>query len=441
MTQALKSVGGSALLVDGSTLDAALGTPLTAIADDSGARARVASWLHEQEAKFQFIVFECGALPRSWTDFCLRQSDVLMFVAAPDAPAATGALDRRIFTGDVVTPSVTKVLVLLHAADTSQPRGAAAWLQSYPVTRHHHVRVNRDGDYARVARFIAGRAVGLALSGGGARTLAHVGVVQALGERGIPIDYVAGVSAGVFTAAYLALGNDADAVFRLCQENMGNYNMLADATLPMVAFLSGKNLVKAVRSMYGDVDIEDLWLPFFCLSANLTTARVVVHDRGPLWLGIRATISVPGVEPPVCINGELLVDGGVMNNLPVDVMRTRCNGTVIASDVSLTADISASVQDLSEVSGWPLLWRRVSPFNKPSSRIPHIFEILTRTATVGSTYHGRSMVPMADLYIRTPTDGVPLFDWKAGTAIVPRARELALEAIDRWRVEERASRG
>jgi hypothetical protein len=113
-------------------------------------------------------------------------------------------------------------------------------------------------------------------------------------------------------------------------------------------------------------------------------------------------------------------------------MRARCNGTVIASDVSLTADISAGVQDLSGVSGWPLLWAKLNPFARKPSGLPHIFEILTRTATVGSVYHGQTMVSVADLYIRTPTHGVPLFDWKAGSMIVPRARELALEAIDRW---------
>jgi NTE family protein/lysophospholipid hydrolase len=433
LVEALRDVGGSTLHLDQQCVLDAFGDPPPSPLDDGAARVRVATWLHEQEDRFTFIVFDCGDLPPAWTDFCLRQTDLVLFVAQPGAQASAGDVDRRIFAGGVVAPSTPKVLALLHGADTDQPTGTARWLAILPVNRHHHVRVDRAEDYARVARFIAGKAVGLALSGGGARTWAHVGVIRALRERGIPIDAVGGVSAGVFTAAYYALGHDIDTVERICVENMGNYNLLGDATLPMASFLSGKNLVRVLRRLFGDVEIEDLWLPFFCLSANLTTARVVVFDRGPLWKAIRATTSVPGIHPPLCLNGELLVDGGVLNNLPVDVMRDRCSGTVIASDVSLTVDLTAEARDLSAASGWPLLWARVNPFGKAKPDLPLIFEILVRTATVSSTHHGAEVARNADLYVRTPTEGIPTLDWPAGRVLVERGYRLALQKIEEWK--------
>ena len=432
LVAALRVAGGSTLQLDGHGLFGAFGHASASGLDDVSVPAHATGWLHELEERFAFVVFECGALPPAWTEFCLRQADLVVCVASPGAQASPGALDRRIFAGGVSAASAARMLVRLHGADTAQPTGTARWLANFPVASHHHVRVDRMDDFARVARHVAGRATGLALSGGGARTWAHVGVLRAMHARGVPVDAVGGVSAGVFTAAYCALGHDVDTVERLCVANMGNYNLLGDATLPMAAFLSGKNLVRALRKMYGDVRIEDLWLPFFCLSASLTTAQVVVHDRGPLWLAVRATTSVPGIEPPVCANGELLVDGGVLNNMPIDVMRRRCNGTVIASDVSLTGDLVSEASELTAASGWPLLWARISPFATRKATLPHVFEILARTATLSSVHHGAAVARSADVYVKTPAESVATFDWKAGTALVTPAYNLAVQALDEW---------
>lgn len=428
---ALQGVGGPTLHVDHQAVREAFG-PGSSSAEGGPVPAHVTTWLHEQEDHFRFVVFDCEALPDRWVEFGLRQADLVLFVAPPGSAPVARDRDRRIFSTGGVAPSTTKVLVCLHDSGTARPRGTARWLDLLPVSRHHHVRVDRPGDFARVARFVAGTAHGLALSGGGARTWAHVGVLRALEERAIPIDTVGGVSAGVFTAAYYALGNDAATVERLSLENMGNYSLIGDATLPMAAFMSGKNLVRAYLQMFGDIEIEDLWLPFFCLSASLSKARVVVHDRGPLWKAIRATTSVPGIEPPLCVNGELLVDGGVLNNMPVDVMRSRCPGTVIASDVSLTVDLVSEAADVPAASGWPLLWARINPFGTAKPVLPHIFEILARTATLSSVHHGATVARAADVYIRTPTESVPTFDWKAGAVLAGRAHALALQILDTW---------
>jgi NTE family protein/lysophospholipid hydrolase len=432
LVAALQDVGGPTLLVNRARLLEAFADMTGSGLTDAAERVRVVAWLHEQEERETFVVFDCGDLPEAWRDFCLRQADLVLYVASPRARPSPADLDRRLVAGAVGSPSTPKVLVRLYEADTRLPAGTAQWLAVFPAERHHHVRVDRTDDYARVARYIAGKAIGLAVSGGGARTWAHVGVIRALLERGVPIDAVAGVSAGVFSASYYALGHDVDTIERVFLQSMENYKLRSDLTFPIASFLSGRKLVPVIQQMWGMGHIEDLWLPFFCLAANLTTARVVVLDRGPLWLAIRATTSVPGIHPPVCINGELLVDGGVLNNLPVDVMHVRCGGTVVASDVSLTSDLKGQARELAAASGWPLLWARVSPFAKQSPALPHIFEILARTATLSSVYHGGQVVRAADVYVRTPTDGVATFDWAAGTILVSRARDLALQAIDRW---------
>jgi NTE family protein/lysophospholipid hydrolase len=440
LIQALRDTAGPTLHVDRQCLLEAFGDAGASLLDDAAARVRVTAWLHEQEERFAFVVFDCGDLPAAWADTLLRQADLVVFVAPPGARPEAGELDRRIVTGAIVSPSVPKVLVLLHESNTSHPTGTAAWLALLPVARHHHVRVDRANDFGRVGRYIAGKAIGLAVSGGGARTWAHVGTMRALGERNIPIDAIGGVSAGVFAASYCALGYDVDTMERIFLASMQDYKLRSDLTFPMASFLSGKKLVPVIRRLFGEGSIEDLWLPFFCLAANLTTARVVVLDRGPLWRAIRATTSVPGIHPPVCINGELLVDGGVLNNLPVDVMRRFCGGTVIASDVSLTSDLRSENRELVAASGWPLLWARMGPFAKHDPPFPHIFEILARTATLSSVYHGTQVANASDVYVRTPTDGVPTFDWAAGTVLVARARGLALAAMDQWQQSQEPHR-
>ena len=218
---------------------------------------------------------------------------------------------------------------MLH--ETGIANGVAArWQASLPGIRHHHVR--GSADFERVVRLLTGRAVGLVLSGGGARGFAHLGVVRALREHGVPIDLVGGTSMGGILAAGVAKDwDDAELVerFRRC---FVDTNPLSDFTLPVVSLVSGRKVGMLLRRELGDLDIEDLPLPFFCVSSNLTTGRIAVHQRGPLWRWLRASVAIPGVLPPVFQGGEVFVDGGSMNNLPVDVMRASGRGAVIGVD-------------------------------------------------------------------------------------------------------------
>jgi NTE family protein/lysophospholipid hydrolase len=412
-------------------IDADLGGGTASALQDDLSRARVANWLREQEDRFRYVVSECDSTLSIWTDLCLRQADLVLLVASAEGTPSRGEVAQRLFEADAGARSATKELVLLHAPTTKHPSGTARWLAAYPVSRHHHIRVDRSDDYARLARFIAGKSVGFAMSGGGARAFAHLGVMQALRELRIPIDAVGAVSSGSFVAAFCAMQHDIDAINQIVREYLGQSSLIADVTLPLVSFLSARKVVRLLRQMFEDVRIEDLWLPFFCLSANLSTAKVVVHDQGPLWMGIRATTSVPGILPPVCVKGGLLVDGGVLNNLPADIMRSRGSGTVIASDVSLAVDLTTQSDELVAVSGWPMLWSRLNPWGKKPT-MPHIFEILMRTATLSSIHHAATVAHSADHYIHTPTEGVSMLDWNAGTVLVERGYRQALQEIAKW---------
>jgi NTE family protein/lysophospholipid hydrolase len=266
--------------------------------------------------------------------------------------------------------------------------------------------------------------------------LGHIGVVRALVDSGVPIDAVAGVSAGCFASALYAMGHDYETMLAVSDDSVGRYSARQEATLPIVSFLSGRRTVEMLRQMF-DVQIEDLWVPFCCLSTNLTRAEIVTHDRGPLWLAVRASTSVPGVAPPVCVGGELLVDGGVLNNLPADVLRQRFGGIVIAVDVSLAVDLKTDLDGLLALSGWSLMWQRLRRPAQSAPPLPHIFEILMRTALLSSVHHGATIAERADFYMRLPVEGVATLDWKAGPPLIERCYQFARQEIARWNIGEK----
>ena len=402
--------------------------------EDDLSRVRVANWVREQEDRSAHLLIECDPYDTEWTRLCLRQADLVLLVArADDDPEATRATSPA---GEELRRSARRELVLVHPPATDHPSGTERWLRAAAVDAHHHVRADRADDFRRLARSISKRSVGLAVSGGGARSYAHVGVIRALSERGLPVDLVGGTSAGAFIASFLAMGHDVDSMLAFSRKARDRYKISRDLTFPTLSFLSARHVVATLQGMFGDAYIEDLWIPFFCVSTNLNTVEMVVHDRGPIWEAIRATIAVPGILPPLFSAGEPLVDGGILNNLPIDVVRGRGCGTVVASDVSLVGELKAGGLESVSTSGWSLLWSRLAPW-KERSELPHVFEILMRTATASGVYHRGRVMREADLYVRTEAADIPTLDWEAGEALIDRAYHLAIEEIARWQ----ASRG
>jgi NTE family protein len=334
-------------------------------------------------------------------------------------------LDRVLVVVDVATErpassmptlfdGTTTELVLAHPASCSLPAATTAWLRSTSVSDHHHIRVGRADDMDRLVRRLMGREYVLVLGGGGARGLAHLGTYRALVEAGVPIDAVAGVSAGSLFAAGIAMDRSPDEAEETSLELLVDAGSLVDLTIPAVALSSGRRITERIQHAFGaDTEMEDLWRPMFCVSADLTTLAPVVHRTGPLWRAIRATVGVPGVFPPLVEGEAVLVDGGVIDNLPVQrARRLYPRATIIASDVGRRHEqLRHDLPDDGIVPGWRSAWSQVMR----RRRTPGLVTLLYRLTALGS---GGDPNARGDIHIEHRLDGIGMFDFpKARPAI------------------------
>ncbi len=435
LEQALRDSGASVLRLSSDAVDAELGRSASQATFDDVGNGRLLNWLNEREERYRYVIYECEPGLTPWTSRCLRQADLMLAVAAADAGHVPGDVERACMELVGKNEHGTRYeLVLLHPSGAARPRDTARWLSARngAVRAHSHVRASEPADIARLARSITGLSLGLVLSGGGARGFAQLGVMRALRDAGLEVDVTGGTSMGAVLGGLLAMGHDVETMIELARKGFVGLEVFRDLTAPVVSLMRGTSTVKLLKTLFGDVQIEDLWIPYFCVSSNLTRAEVVVHDSGPLWFATRASSSVPGIAPPVPWRGDLLVDGGVLINLPADNLRDRCRGNIVAVDVGAAVELRSPVEDAPLLSGWPQLARALNP-KDGSKAFPNILRILTRTATLGSVHDQAAMEDVADLYLHPPTDAVDPLEWKAIDKVVDIGYNYAVVRLAEWK--------
>jgi predicted acylesterase/phospholipase RssA len=279
-----------------------------------------------------------------WDHFCVGQADRVLLVTLGEELAEQDFTGLPLWAELTANPFRPIELTVIQEPTRSHPQDTGLFLRRHGLQSCHQVRRERPADFARVARMVTGQAIGLVLGGGGARGFAHVGVIQALEEQGIPIDHLSGTSMGAYVAAEYAMGLSPAEMNAINREVFIQTNPTNDYTLPLVSLLAGAKCNRNLQRVFGERCIEDLWRPFFCVSASLTQAAIYIHEADRVWEAVRASISIPGVFPPVLREGQVLVDGGILNNLPVNLARKRRGGRIIAVEVSGRSRIQAPVE-------------------------------------------------------------------------------------------------
>ena len=397
-----------------------LGYTVTSI----GAEAQSAptEWFSDVERTHDFVLYVAEVADGGWRQVVARQVDRLFRVGRGDRnPPKAEALV------DVASPLQAQQLVdliLVHPPETVRPSGSEAWMDVADPARLFHLRRDNEGDIQRIARVLAGQSVGLVLSGGGARAYAHVGAVRALRERGVPIDFVGGVSMGAVIAAGVAMGWDDAELERRIKQAFVDTSPLTDIALPLLAMTHGLKVNERLAHHFGDTHISDLWLPFFCLSSNLTTGAYQMHRRGLLRRALRASISLPGILPPATDDQNVLVDGAVMKNFPADVMRVSQLGPIVGVDVTTGRSITAD-----DVARPASVWRWI--WSGEWKKGPPIVSLLMRAATVSTSRDLTAARDATDVLVMPDTSKVEIRDFSAYAPAVAEGYRATIQALDK----------
>ena len=389
-------------------------------------------WFDACERAFDFVFLDAGPVAAGaadpWADSCFGHADRVLLVAVADAAPAPGPaelwLSERL---DIANPHAVPTDLLLLQAPGQLPRLTRAWTEHRALSRHLHLWPADPRSCARTGRALAGRSVSLVLAGGGARGFAHLGVLRAIEALGIPVDATGGSSFGALTATGPARGMTVRELYHEQHTAFSKENPLGDYTFPAVSLVAGRHLERLLQK-YMPMDIEDLPLPFFAVSSDLTANRPHVHDQGPAWAAIRASVSLPGILPPVLRDGNLLVDGAILNNFPCDVMRQRQAGLVIGVDLAEEREFRHD--EVALPSGLDYL-RGILPWGRPV-QAPQIVSILMRGLTLAGRRPAADKARGVDLLLSPPMDRYGLLDWAKLVEIEELGYAYSRPLLESW---------
>lgn len=407
-------------------LRAALGGPGAgcALLADRGNGEPLGERLEAEEREHGAALLVTDGTASEWTRAALRHADRVLLVArGGSTPRCAPAED--LLDGDTPGARLEQRLVLVHPSDAEPPRGTAHWLDRRPLTGHHHVT---EGDAASVERVVAsllGDTLGLALGGGGARGFAHLGVLEVLARRGVVVDRIAGTSMGAIVGAVAALHarpEGLDAAWELAADAR---RLTREVTLPVQSLLSGRTLDRLLVSLLDGRDLEDLRIPFLCVASSLSEGGPVVLERGPARQALRASAAVPIGLPPVVLDGALLIDGGMTDNLPVEPLRARGVSRVVAVNVSGARPVPPPPLPLPSpwrtLLDWLLPGRTPAPTLTLPDVLPNAIDLAAAAKVAESARH-------ADLLVEPDLSAYGMFDLEAAEAIRGRGA-LAMEAV------------
>ncbi|MCJ1472649.1 phosphatidylcholine and lysophosphatidylcholine phospholipase [Lambiella insularis] len=419
-------------------------------------KLKLSQYLADLEERYGMLLYVADTNVNSpWTQTCISQADCILLVGLAEGSPSIGEYERFLLG---MKTTARKELVLLHVERYSPPGLTSKWLRNRVWINggHHHIqmafRTNVEpahpqvrrfgttlkqrvqvlqaeiqkytsrrirqtplysaetpfkGDFHRLARRLCGKSVGLVLGGGGARGISHVGIIRAMEEAGIPVDIIGGTSIGAFIGALYARDADVVPMYGRAKRFAGRmgsmWRFALDLTYPSASYTTGHEFNRGIFKTFGNSQIEDFWLEFYCNTTNISKSRSEIHNSGYVWRYVRASMSLAGLLPPLCDEGSMLLDGGYIDNLTVAHMKS------LGADVIFAVDVGAVDDNLPQAFGdslsgfWALVnrWNPFSSFANP----PTLSEIQARLAYVSSVDAlERAKTTPGCLYMRPPID-------------------------------------
>ena len=316
---------------------------------DSLESKRLIEELNNLEAKNDFMFYLCDEEPTEWNRKALRQADHIVLMG--DANISSELTQNEKGFSEYANTLIS--LVLIHDENTIVPHNTIEWLEKRPyVNQNYHLRKNKTQDLKRLTRIISGKAIGIVFAGGGAKGFAHIGVLRALEEYNILVDYVGGTSIGSMIAAGACLDPSIDK-FQAAIKSGAELNPSGDINyIPIVSLVKGiniKHMVKVTLENFcgtANIDLADAWKPIFIVATNYSNASEVVFRRGPMMKILLASAAIPGIFPPIIIDGDIYVDGGTFNNFPADIMSSFHVDKIIGIDFVIDKTYKLTIDEM-----------------------------------------------------------------------------------------------
>ena len=429
LQQAFSTIGKRVQLVSSVFVDSVLGegaaqTSVKQVEENK----QLSAWLEKLETEADLVFYLPDAQKTEWTKRCIRQADEIVLLADAAASPALTETERTILATEGKISGARQTLVLLQPENVTLPTGTALWLKNRGVGFFIHVRWERaDRDFGRLARYLSDNMVGLVLAGGGAKGFAHIGVWKALEEAGIPIDYVGGTSMGSMMGGLMAFDWKYDQIYTVCREIAFSPLKSDFNLLPLVSLFKGKVLDRVLQKYYEQYDIEDCPIPFYCVSSNLTHARPQIHRRGNMFRAIRASGAIPAVVPPVVEQNSLLIDGGICNNFPTDVMVEAGARFIIGVDFFTDQNQEVQYKEI------PSNWKALSSMwfgGDESGKLPTLLGTIIRSTTLYSDYQQKQNIEKTDVYINPDVNKFSMLEWEAYDKIVQKGYDEAVRILE-----------
>ena len=385
--------------------------------------------LNELESRYDYVIFIADVDLTPWSQKAIRHADLVLGVGTHSANPTPNRLEKLAAS---FMKAESRRLVLLHPC-RAPLSGTARWLRWRSVAMHHHVALDRREDIERLFRFINGTAIGLVACGGGALCAAHVGLYKALIESGLEFDIMGGTSAGAAMVGAFAMGKHPDDIDRGTHDIFVTNRAMQRYTWPRYSLLDHRHYDQQLSRYFGGTNIEDLWIPYFAVSTNLSSYELHRHNRGDLFAAIRASSSIPVLLPPVYTpGGEMLVDGCLLDNVPIRTMHQLKSGPNVVVSFHIPELHRFDVDYATLPSRAELIGMIMNPFaHKRLPDAPGLTTVLMRSLMSNRHDFNRQLKPGDLLFVPPIPATMGILDWHRHTELVRDAYRWGLEEMAR----------
>ena len=387
---------------------------------------RFDNWVHEIENQHDYIIYLCDQADLEWSELCICQADRIMLLGSKKLDSTHTNLEEIIFNKKGIASKIEKNLIF-NWNESNEISNVSKLIGEREIKNIFHVA--DDKDVLRIIRYITGKSIKLVLGGGGAKGFAHLGVYKAMLDLGIPVDFVGGTSVGSIIGAAIGTGWSYDVMVENARNALVTNNPLNDYHLPLVSLIKGDKMERTLKKHYGGLQIEDLKVPFYAVASNFTESKIEILNQGSLDFAVRASISLPSILPPAVKDNSLLVDGGLIDNLPFDHMNSLAQGPIIGVDLS-----SKKVRKLGYdkiPSNGKILKQKV--LRKKTYKVPSLSQIMMGTMTLASEEKRRNNVKKFDIYIKPDVAKYGFLKWKNFDEILKCGYDAAYPILKEWK--------